>query len=212
LSFDDTVTEDVYDQMSDILTDHWNPNGDPIQVTFFVWTGGSDYWSIGKLAAEGNEMAVHTMTHTTDATTDLHAWRAEIVGCRKTLSDLAGIPREEIVGFRAPSLKYSYRSLHILLEQGMGYDSSVVEWPGGMSVGPDLMTWPYTLDYGVPVDNLPSPFRHSRNRPARCAPKATRTRACITVNGRSAPANLVRMSIPRRTPSSRVRRRYRAAA
>lgn len=104
------------------------------------------------------------MTHTTGTNTDLQTWRAEIVGCRKALSDLAGIPVDEITGFRVPYLEYNYNSLRILHEQGITYDSSMVEWPGGMSEGPTLMTWPYTLDNGIPVNNLPEPQVENHGR------------------------------------------------
>jgi len=149
LTFDDSVNQSSYDLVQAALTNHWNPNGDPIQATFFVLTDSSDYWLLQKLHAAGHEIAVHTMTHTTGAGTDLLTWRREIEGCRHTLSRLADIPREQIVGFRAPYLVHSAESFLCLYEQGFWYDCSVAEGLGSNSLETTGMIWPYTLHDGI---------------------------------------------------------------
>lgn len=152
LTFDDAVNSTVFPIVQNILTNHWNPNGTPIQATFFVSTDWSDYWFIHRLHAQGHEIAIHTMTHTTGKETRREDWRAEIVGCRKSLSELARIPLETIRGFRAPFLEYNNESFHILNEQGLTYDSSITEAPGRFSESAARMIWPYTLDDGVRQD------------------------------------------------------------
>jgi hypothetical protein len=149
ITFDDEVTTARYALAQQLLTNRWNPNGSPIQATFFVSTDWGDYWAVEKLHAYGHEIAVHTMTHSTSSNTDLATWRAEIVGCRKALSELSGIPRDEIVGFRAPELMFNNESFQILEEQGFLYDASIIEQPGRPSEHGRCYIWPYTLDHGV---------------------------------------------------------------
>lgn len=167
LTFDDSVTVPVFDTVQTVLTNRVNPNGTPVQATFFISTDWTDYWRVQRLYAAGHEIAVHTMSHSTGAGTDLDTWRAEIAGCRRTLSRLAKVPIADIRGFRAPFLVYSPASFAMLREQGFTYDSSISEVPGRVSQSAGQMLWPYTLDGGVvqdcwtgtpPSTNLPGLF------------------------------------------------------
>lgn len=156
LSWDDSVTTASYALVQGILTNHANPNGQPIKATFFVSLDTRiDYPLVQSLYADGHEIAVHTMTHTTGTNTPPDAWRREIVGCRATLSSLGGIAERDIVGFRAPYLYSNDGSFRILAEQGFLYDSSLFEDLAGMSPSPAAMTWAYTLDDGA-VENVPA--------------------------------------------------------
>ena len=149
LTFDDSVNTTVYQQVQQIFTNHVNPNGQSIKGTFFVSLDAVvDYRAIQKLHAQGHEIAVHTMTHSTTTNTTLKVFREAIVGCHRTLSELAQIPLTEIAGFRAPYLLYNEASFHVLEEQGFVYDASIIERPGVLSSGPSSLIWPYTLDYG----------------------------------------------------------------
>jgi len=154
LTFDDTVTTTGYPVIQTVLTNHFNPNGSPIQATFFVNTDNGAWFNarlVEQLYAQGHEIGVHTMTHTTDTNTTEEEWRREIVGCRKVVSDLAQVPENEIVGFRAPYLAFSQGSFDILYEAGLRYDSSVEEATHdyGPSTNNTQFIWPYTLDNGV---------------------------------------------------------------
>jgi peptidoglycan/xylan/chitin deacetylase (PgdA/CDA1 family) len=149
LTFDDAVNPGAYGIVQQMLTNRFNPNGTPIQATFFVSGDWTDYWLVHQLHAQGHEIAIHTLTHTTGTGTSRADWRAEIAGCRRTLARLAGIPRDRIRGFRAPFLAYNADSFGILKEQGMDYDSSITETPGLLSGSIGRMIWPYTLDNGV---------------------------------------------------------------
>ncbi|MDD4735931.1 MAG: polysaccharide deacetylase family protein [Kiritimatiellae bacterium] len=160
LTFDDSVSTDVYQQVRQIFTNHVNPNGQPVKGSFFVSLDAVvDYRSIQKLHAQGHEIAVHTMTHSTTTNTTLKVFREEIVGCRRTLSELAQIPPEEIAGFRAPYLMYNEASFHVLQEQGFAYDASIIERPGLLSSGPSSLIWPYTLDNG-PAQSVQPAISH----------------------------------------------------
>ena len=139
-----------------MLTNHVNPNGLPIQATFFVNTASGgllDARLLEALYAQGHEIGVHTMTHTTGTETTVEEWRREIVGCRRIASRLGRIPPEAIVGFRAPYLSYNEASFKILHEAGFRYDSSIREAthssPPGMSSNNAAYIWPYTLDDGI---------------------------------------------------------------
>jgi peptidoglycan/xylan/chitin deacetylase (PgdA/CDA1 family) len=166
ITFDDAVSTGSYAVCQAILTNHLNPNGTPIQATFYINTDWNDYRLSQQLYAQGHELAVHTMTHTTTTNTDISTWRREIYGARKALSDLSQIPLEEIVGFRAPGLDYNHFSFKALHEAGFLYDASIAEGLGGLSLDGSRMIWPYTFDNGLaqivykppPQTNFPGLF------------------------------------------------------
>ena len=150
LTFDDAVTTASYSLVQQALMNHFNPNGDAIKATFFVsLNGNNDYVSIRKLYDAGHEIAVHTMTHTTDENTTEGRWQREIAGCKRTLSRLCGIPDEELVGFRAPFLKPNENLFRVLSKRGFLYDTTFREALSGLSTSPTNMIWPYTLDNGL---------------------------------------------------------------
>lgn len=159
LTVDDSVTTNSFRLVQGILTNHVNPNGHPIKATFFVSLDSKvDYGLVNRLYGAGHEIAIHTMTHSTSTNTDLDSWRREIVGCRKALSRFAAIPEIDIVGFRAPYLKFNNQSFQILAEQGLRYDSSLEEWPGSYSTNASQYLWPYTLENGVVQSNRTGAF------------------------------------------------------
>jgi hypothetical protein len=159
LTFDDSVTSNSHRLVQGILTNHTNPNGQPIKATFFVSLDSRiDYSLVNALYSSGHEIAIHTMTHSTSTNTDLSTWRREIVGCRKALSDFAAIPLSDITGFRAPYLKFNDDSFRILAERGFRYDANLQEWPGSYSTNASSYLWPYTLDGGVVQSNRTGAF------------------------------------------------------
>ena len=68
---------------------------------------------------------------------------------RAALSELSGIPKEKIAGFRAPYLKYNGQGFQVVFDQHFLYDSSVTDIAAGLSKGSRGRLWPYTLDYGI---------------------------------------------------------------
>jgi peptidoglycan/xylan/chitin deacetylase (PgdA/CDA1 family) len=148
LTFDDAVTPVTFDLVSPVFArNHNNPNGCPLAATFFVSTDWTDYWLVNRLHAAGHEIAVHTMTHGTSLDTDLPMWRAEITGARAALANLGGVPKQRIVGFRAPYLISEDESFQVLREQGMLYDSSMTELVPQAKQRSQI--FPYTLDHGA---------------------------------------------------------------
>lgn len=168
LTFDDAVNTASYVRVQQVLNNHVNPNGHPVKATFFVTLGGLfDPYAIRRLYDAGHEIAAHTMSHQTDETCDLVRWRQELAGERRTLARLCGIPAEEIVGFRAPSLRPNDHAFRVIFERQFLYDSSFPEYLSGLSTAPTNMLWPYTLDQGLaqvadpalaPATNYPGLF------------------------------------------------------
>ncbi|MEI6514989.1 MAG: polysaccharide deacetylase family protein [bacterium] len=159
LTFDDSVTSNSFQLVQSVLTNHVNPNGNPIKSTFFVSLDAKvDYGWVNQLYAAGHEIAIHTMTHSTSTNTDFSTWRKEIAGCRRALSRFAAIPLSDIVGFRAPYLQFNNNSFQILAERGLLYDSSLLEWPGSYSANAAHYLWPYTLEAGVVQSNQTGAF------------------------------------------------------
>lgn len=150
LTFDDSVTTASCALVMQVLTNHFNPNGHAVKATFFVSLGGNyDFVSIRRLYDAGHEIALHTMTHTTDETATVGRWQQEIAGEKRTLCKLCGIPSEEIVGFRAPFLKPNDNLFRVLSKRDFLYDSTFQEGLSGLSSSPTNMIWPYTLDHGL---------------------------------------------------------------
>lgn len=148
VTFDDAVNPAIYEMIGRI-SEHQHADGSPVGFTFFVSTHYTDYYLVHQLHAAGHEIGTHTITHSTGADTDFLTWVREIEGCREALHRLAGIPLEEISGFRAPYLKYNpatYEALHAL---GFDYSTSVSEPLGKHSLSPSEMIWPYTLHDGL---------------------------------------------------------------
>ncbi|HYE56996.1 MAG TPA: T9SS type A sorting domain-containing protein [Rhodothermales bacterium] len=135
-----------------------NPDGRPIPVTYFLSlercpTGGTTdaalmqqrYWA-------GDEIAVHTRTHTTFDTTRAETWRAEIQAVRDYLRS-NGLGNDAGRGFRAPRIATNPAMFEVLKEQGFLYDSSVYDTPfwSQVSQGLDRFVWPYTFDQWGPT-------------------------------------------------------------
>jgi hypothetical protein len=148
ITFDDSVNANSRSRVQ-TLSGHTQHGGRPVPFTFFVSTEYTDYWLVHLYHAEGHEIAVHTMTHTTGSETDFSTWIREIEGCRHVLARYGNIPREDIRGFRAPFLKYGPAHFDALSALGFDYDSSVYERPGFLSADGGSLIWPYTLHEGL---------------------------------------------------------------
>lgn len=148
ITFDDAVNDQIYQDIQQVA-DHQNPDGSPIAFTFFVSNNWTNYWRVHQLHAGGHEIAIHTITHSTGTGTDFNTWIREIEGGREALSRLAGVPLEEMRGFRAPYLAYNSDMFDALSTLGFSYDSSVPEGPGLNSPDGENYIWPYTLHDGL---------------------------------------------------------------
>jgi hypothetical protein len=147
LTIDDALHAPAYDYTDEFLAfGHKNPNGANIPATYFISTEYTNYHLAQQRYAQGSEIAVHTMSHTTSTIASFNDWNAEIQGARKALSQYAQIPMDEITGFRAPFLQHSNASFNVLHQSGFAYDSSVTENLAGLSSQTNGYIWPYTFD------------------------------------------------------------------
>lgn len=154
ITFDDAVNAVNYDNILKV-TGHKNRDGSPMAMTFYVSTDYTDYYLVHRLHAAGHEIAVHTMTHSTGniykgPDTSFDTWIREIEGCREALTRYAGIPRDQIIGFRTPYLAYNADTFKALSLLGFSYDTSVPETSPGLNSPDDAhYIWPYTLHDGL---------------------------------------------------------------
>ncbi|KAI8908679.1 hypothetical protein DFJ77DRAFT_472935 [Powellomyces hirtus] len=154
LTFDDAVNLPLW-QVIQNLTAGWkpNPNGCPHSSTFFVSNQYTDYSYVTALHSLGHEIAIHTVNHVGNSPA------AEIKASQEALNAFAGIPMNQLLGFRHPFLAFNGQSFNNLA--GLGtflYDSSMPE----DSVASGF--WPYTLDNGPAVGcvsgTCDGPFRY----------------------------------------------------
>lgn len=168
LSFSGAVNEMVFDHYKKILgytnklgapQSRTNPNGCGIKATFFVSHEYCNYAQIHWLAAQQQEIALHSITHRlpelwwTDKA-NYSDWTEEIIGLREIMLQLTNIngdapviKREDIVGMRAPYIKPGGDNMYQMINDfGLQYSSSIVAPKGEYPI------WPFTLDSKVPFD------------------------------------------------------------
>lgn len=138
-----------------------NPDGCRIRGTFFVSDANerASYCLIRDLYDKGHEMAVSSFNYTCphkkcSPLKDFQAWHYttwsdQIFQMRNRLNKYAGIPKADIIGFRAPLLEPS-SDLHFRIIAGgkFLYDTSLI-------TNTDDLIWPFTLDYKLksPLSN-----------------------------------------------------------
>jgi len=135
LSYDDAVNGDTFPITNKMYKGLAHSNGCPVVATHFVQNLYTNYHLVQQLYAQGDEIALHTFAHTEKASQN------EIDSGRKAINAFAGIPKNDIKGFRAPFLSYDDSLIQTVQNLGLTYDSSaptVIE----------NASWPYTLDNG----------------------------------------------------------------
>eukprot|EP00890_Picochlorum_soloecismus_P000809 jgi/Picsp_1/1729/NSC_05202-R1_hypothetical chitooligosaccharide deacetylase len=78
----------------------------------------------------------------------------EIMGARSDL-EMCGIPKADMVGFRSPYLVHNPQVRDILHQNGLLYDSSIIEYINSQSQTSNSFSerlWPYTMDKGIVQD------------------------------------------------------------
>ncbi len=153
-------------------------DGTPVRVGFFNTSyyasgyNGDNPATIRKmwndLYTNGHEAGNHTESHSESLKKGTaEVWRKEVRTCMTWLEkplapeDMplwkqaeskkygAGIPREDIVGFRTPFLAYGGPLFPTLKEEGIIYDCTIEEGNHWEHDGTNFR-WPYTLDGGSP--------------------------------------------------------------
>jgi hypothetical protein len=155
ITFDDCMTEETEGLIRSLLTpDLKNPDGRPVPSTYFLslegcpGDGGNSSGAVVKRRYNaGDEIAVHTRTHTTGTHTSLATWKQEMNDVRAFMRTL-GLGTDAGRGFRAPFLATNPAMYQALDELDFLYDSSVYEAPywSPISNGIGSFIWPFTYD------------------------------------------------------------------
>eukprot|EP01084_Bolivina_argentea_P263516 446038_1 len=142
ITFDDALHEPAHVATQQIFN-HKNRNNEQIPLVYYISNEYSDYSKIQQKYLEGCEIAIHTVTHTTNVNSDITKWFHEIKQSRQLISTHADIPIEQIVGFRAPFLQKSDIMFQVLngLNPPFLYDSTITS-----KLNNNFFDWPYTLD------------------------------------------------------------------
>lgn len=149
--FDDAVNTqniDIYNRLFPSTLK--NPNGCPVSMSLFVSHNFTDYSMVRSLYDRGMEIAAHSVTHRTPTlfwkTISKEDMLFEAGQSRRLISALAGIPLQNITGWRSPFLQLGGdMSFEVLTELGYQYDASILV--SGTS-GQASQQWPFSLDYG----------------------------------------------------------------
>lgn len=108
LTFDDAVTQ-LNNEYYKFFDGKRNPDGCPISATFFIAHEYCDYTIVHDLYEKGHEIALHSITHTTNTeywkTASVDLLKKEFGGERDLVAYFANIPAKDIVGLRMPFLQ-----------------------------------------------------------------------------------------------------------
>jgi len=150
ITFDDAVNNLNFDILQQIFNGkRLNPNGCPIESTFFVSHKYTNYSMVQELHRSGHEIASHSITHTNNedywSSGSKQTWQDEFSGARQIMETFANIPEGHVLGARAPFLRVGGNRQFEALEEGSFlYDSSLV----APLQNPPL--WPYSLFFSMP--------------------------------------------------------------
>ncbi|XP_065574085.1 uncharacterized protein LOC136036058 isoform X2 [Artemia franciscana] len=143
LTFDDAVNDMNIGHFKDFFEkDRENPNGCPIQATFYISHEWTDYSLVQSLYYDGHEIAAHTISHSFGEQFSTKKWAKETAGQRDILAAYAGVKPEDIRGMRAPFLSIGGNKMFkMLYDLNFTYDSSMPVYENKPP------SYPYTLDY-----------------------------------------------------------------
>ncbi|XP_052769960.1 uncharacterized protein LOC128209791 [Mya arenaria] len=147
-TFDDAVTGQAagfYRQLFD--SSRKNPNGCPVTMTLFISHDNTQYGLVSEFHSLGMEIASHSVTHSTMNGSNFFP---EAKQQKENLAKLAGIPIEEIVGWRSPYLKPAGDLQPDTLKKlGYTYDATLTFSKRSFKEKPP---GPFTLDFGYPFE------------------------------------------------------------
>lgn len=146
LTFDDAVTVSNFGYYNTALNNRTNKDGCPAAATFYISHEYTDYTLVHQLHAKGHEIALHSITHSSNTlywrTANFSLLTDEFAGERTLMSHFAKIPAGDIQGIRMPFLQLAGEtSFEMLKNNSLSFDAS---WPSQQYLEPGL--WPYTLD------------------------------------------------------------------
>lgn len=158
-TFDDAVTKQAagfYKQL--FAPSRKNPNGCPISMTLFISHDNTEYRLVSEFHNLGMEIASHSVTHSTMNGTNFFQ---EAKSQKENLAKLAGIPINEISGWRSPFLKPTGDLQPDALKKlGYTYDATLTFSKRSFREKPP---GPFTLDFGYPYECQVKPCPKSRH-------------------------------------------------
>ena len=119
------------------------------KASFFLTSSYMQAATWKSIHIAGHEVGNHTVTHATDRNIGLSRWLQEMTDSNAYITGQAGIPAEDILGFRTPYLKYDNDTLTAVKQLGFRYDTSIEEGYEENQDGTNYL-WPYTLDNRSP--------------------------------------------------------------
>lgn len=163
--------------LTDFLGGLKNPDGSPVLMNFYVngryaqdnYIGTVDttikkVWQSWKKAYDlGHEIGNHTYSHWYNSNFDepredprllnFDRWNAEITANDLTIMSNLGIPKKQVMGFRAPFLEYNRAAYEAATRRGFLYSCSIEE---GMQPDQDGTNryWPYQITNGAKIDSM----------------------------------------------------------
>lgn len=103
LTFDDAVNILNIEYYRKLLANRKNPNNCPISATYFVTHEYTDYSLVNELHLKGNDIALHSISHTVNIDYWRHATvetlKREFADQRTLMSKFANIPQADIKGY-----------------------------------------------------------------------------------------------------------------
>jgi hypothetical protein len=158
LTFDDSLTDlqdqDYYQELFGGA--YTNPNGCEIRGTFFLSHMYTEYPLVNLYYSQGHEIASHSVSHKADQpywqNLNAQGWRDEMTSMRDMIAKYALVPKEEVIGMRAPFLQGGgNEQFQMLVEDGYTYDSTMPSLEYGYT---NLANgrWPHSLDYASTMD------------------------------------------------------------
>jgi len=153
-------------------------DGTPIKMSFYLTSIYAAMWmsesptyvkrAWNRAFVDGNEIGNHTHNHAHGSAYTAQQWQTQVTTCMDWLSKPfdpnesnvspdtskgAGIPVEELYGFRTPFLEYNDHTFSVVKARGFWYDCSIEDGFQPDHDGSNFH-WPYTLDSGSPGHDL----------------------------------------------------------
>lgn len=131
ISYSGSVTEDTRTKIRSLMPDTIkNPDGCPASITIFTVGKNSDYCEIHKLYVRGHEIATQGFNLTNYEDWSKERWKAQVAEHRDFLTKFAYIPKEDVVGVRAPNVRPGGdKQFSMMNEEGFLYDASIYGGP-----------------------------------------------------------------------------------
>lgn len=145
------IQKPFYDKL--FHSDRKNPNGCPISATLYISHVSTEYNIVKYFYDKGIEIGIHSINHTLQKTRDTLLYQASQQ--MNNIINLAGIPRDDILGWRSPYLETAGDiQVEVLQQLGFKYDISYlnrifdVKLTPEVTISPSPSLWPFTLDSG----------------------------------------------------------------